>query len=105
MEFGLSSQNKKVLLDLFDHYLPSGRVLVYGSRAKGHHTLRSDLDVVIQDCSPCDRQMLANLKDAIDESDFPYLIDIQYYETIKNSQLKEHIHRVGKILYSIKSKE
>ena len=35
-----------------------------------------------------------------DDSDVPYLIDLQCYDTIKNQALKEHIDRVGVVIYS-----
>ena len=37
--------------------------------------------------------------DEITDSDFPYLVDLQYYESIKNPALKRHIDRVGKVLF------
>lgn len=103
MEFGLTEAQKKILIGLFEQYLSAGKVIVYGSRAKGHFTDRSDLDLVIQNLPTQDQQILADLKDAIDESDFPYLTDIQFFETIKNKALKDHIIRVGKVLYSKKA--
>lgn len=35
----------------------------------------------------------------IDESDFPYLCDLQYLEEIKNPHLLKHIQRIGKVFY------
>ncbi len=43
--------------------------------------------------------LIAEVLDEINESDFPYLADLQYYETIKNRELCEHIDRVGNIIY------
>lgn len=36
----------------------------------------------------------------LNNSDIPYLVDLQVLEQIKNPQLKEHILRVGKVIYS-----
>lgn len=97
-DFGLSEQQKAQLIACFDMHLKQGKVIVYGSRAKGNFTPRSDLDLAIQSAN-ADRHLLATLIADIMESDFPYLCDIFYLEEIKNPRLLDHIKRVGKVLY------
>ena len=93
MSFGLSQPHHALLAELIARHLPAGaEVLVYGSRAKGTHTPRSDLDLVIKS-APADRHALAQLREAIEDSDFPHLCDLQYYEEIQNPALKAHIDR------------
>jgi hypothetical protein len=36
-----------------------------------------------------------------DDSDMPYFVDVSIYSKLDNPQLKEHIQRVGKILYPV----
>lgn len=98
MNSGIHFKDKKKLTAIFNQYLNRGTVILYGSRAKGTYTERSDVDLVIKNTS-INRQQLMDMIHAIEESDFPYLCDIQLFETINNSQLKAHIQRVGKILY------
>jgi len=93
MSFGLSEPHLALLRELIARHLPEGaEVLVYGSRAKGDHTPRSDLDLVVKS-APADRHCLAALREAIEDSDFPILCDLQYYEDIRNPTLKDHIAR------------
>jgi predicted nucleotidyltransferase len=93
MSFDLSEPHLALLADLIARHLPgTPEVLVYGSRAKGNHTPRSDLDLVIKS-APTDRHRLAALREAIEDSDFPILCDLQYYEEIQNPALKNHIDR------------
>ncbi len=99
MLFGLTPQQSECLRAIFAHYLKQGKVIVYGSRAIGNHTQRSDLDLVLKDIGDPDQDLLATIHESIDESDFPYLCDIQYLETIKNPQLLDHIQRIGKVFY------
>jgi predicted nucleotidyltransferase len=99
MKFGLTSKQIQVLNDVFSQYLQTGTVIIYGSRVKNTYTKISDVDLVIKN-SPLDRHQLAELMDAIEESDFPYLCDLQLFERITNSQLKSHIDRLGKVLFN-----
>lgn len=99
MDFGLEPEYVHLLKGIFKKHALSGQVIVYGSRAKGTFTERSDLDIAIKG-SNADRNKIEEIRDEIDESDFPYLVDVQLYENIQNSALIEHIDRVGRVLYS-----
>ncbi|MEB2786872.1 nucleotidyltransferase domain-containing protein [Algoriphagus persicinus] len=98
MKFGISNSAQKILIDIFKKYPQVAHVLVYGSRAKGTHNNRSDLDLVITD-REIDRFTLGELLSDINESDFPYTIDLQRLSRIKNENLIDHIQRVGKTFY------
>lgn len=100
MEFGLSENHIDILTSIFKKYLFSGEVIIYGSRVKGNYTPQSDIDLVIKGSDSNNIQKLAEAIDAIDDSDLPYLVDIQYFENIKNNELIEHINRVGKLFYA-----
>lgn len=97
--FGLSDKSFQILLDIFRNYPSVSEVKVYGSRAKGTHRERSDLDLVILD--EIDRKTLGEIWMEVNSSDFPLTVDLQVWKDIKNENLKEHIRRVGKIFYSI----
>ena len=96
--FGLSEDAYQILLNTFRSYSEVQRVIVYGSRAKGNYTSRSDMDLVISN-SKISRHQLGEIRDVLEESDFPYLVDLQVYEDITNEKLIEHIDRVGKVIY------
>ena len=97
--FGLTNKSLQILLDIFRNYPSVSEVKVYGSRAKGTHSDRSDLDLVILD--EIDRKTLGEIWMEVNSSDFPLTVDLQVWKDIKNENLKEHIRRVGKIFYSI----
>ena len=98
MKFGLSNSTKDILIDIFKKYPQIAHVLVYGSRAKGNYTSRSDLDLVIDD-HEIDRFTLGELISELNESDFPHTIDLQSLDRIQNEKLIDHIRRVGKTFY------
>lgn len=92
----LSTQQR--LFNIFKAYDGINKVILYGSRAKGTHHERSDIDLVIAN-SRIDRHELGKINQAIKESDIPYLVDIELLEKIKNPALREHIERVGRSIY------
>lgn len=100
MSFGLTESQQSLLVTILDKGIPSGEVIVYGSRAKGTHTNRSDIDLVVKNLPNASAQLIEDLRDDISESDFPFLADILCYESIKNHALIDHINRVGQVILS-----
>jgi predicted nucleotidyltransferase len=88
-----------LLIRILKKHIQDGSCIVYGSRAQGNYKKHSDIDLVIKNSKNQESHTLGPLKDALNESNFPYLVDIQFYETIKNQALKNHIDRVGQKLY------
>jgi predicted nucleotidyltransferase len=97
-EFGIDDKNLHLIRSIFKDFNGINKVLVYGSRAKGNYSERSDIDLVIVDTN-IDRKTIVEILLAINNSDFPYTVDLQKMEAIKNPQLQEHIQRVGKEFY------
>jgi predicted nucleotidyltransferase len=94
----LSESCSRLLISIFEKYDLIQEVILFGSRAKNTHTERSDIDLAIRN-SKIDRHVLGKLKLEIDNSDIPYLVDIQIAEEIKNQHLIDHINRIGKLIY------
>ena len=98
MQFGLNENNIKLITSVFQKYPSINEVVIYGSRAKGNYSERSDIDLVVKN-SPIDRHIISKILMDLNDSDLPYLLDIQSLEAIKNQQLLEHISRVGQLFY------
>ena len=60
---------------------------------------RSDVDLVLMDKN-IDRFTLGNLIFEINNSDFPFTVDLQNFNMLKNSDLIKHIQTHGKLFYS-----
>lgn len=94
----LDEKVSRLLTQIFGAYEQIKEVVLYGSRAKGTHHERSDIDLAIRN-SAVSRYLLAELQFEIDNSDIPYMVDLSVWENIENEALLAHIERVGKVFY------
>lgn len=70
---------------------------VFGSRAKGTHSERSDVDLVVTgDVEPLRAEGIAA---ELDELPLPYRFEVQPLEHIRYRPLLDHIRRVGIQIY------
>lgn len=74
-----------------------GEVILYGSRAKGTFRPESDVDLAITGLDD-DLQAEAIAAD-LDELPLPYQFDVRAYDAIRYGPLREHIDRVGVVLF------
>lgn len=65
----------QLIVDLLGHYLPDTTLWAYGSRVKGTATASSDLDMVAF-AKPGQKMAVGNLKEAFEESDLPFRVDL-----------------------------
>ena len=74
----------KELKDIFTKYCPKAEIWAYGSRVKNDCHSGSDLDLVIKSFNE-DNKFVYELKDLLNDSDIPFLIDIQDFEKLPKS--------------------
>jgi len=72
--------------------------IVYGSRAKGNFSTGSDIDLTLVGAA-LTQDMLSHLVGQFEESNLPYQVDLSILRDIDNPSLREHVERVGKVLY------
>jgi predicted nucleotidyltransferase len=77
----ITSQQREILLDLLRQYIPGVAVWAYGSRVKGVARKNSDLDLVAFTTAE-QRPAVSELKDALDESNLPFLVDLHVWNEI-----------------------
>lgn len=70
-------------------------IILYGSRAKGTHMPKSDIDIAII----ADYLDIEEIKEEIDEIDTLLTIDLLDYNNCKNLRLIEEINQYGTTLY------
>ena len=102
MNIGLEQKDIDEILNIAAQFSEIEKVIVFGSRAKGSHTKGSDIDLAIsgENITPA---TLVKLSERLNsESMLPYFFDILHYENINNDELKDHIDRIGKILFKKK---
>jgi predicted nucleotidyltransferase len=72
---------------------------IFGSRAKGNYKNGSDVDIALKG-KQLSFMILAQINSILnEETSMPYRFDVLNYETITNNELKEHIDRVGLVIY------
>ena len=73
----ISKDEKTILQDIL---VGDFDILLFGSRVKGNHQRFSDLDVCLKGKVALDRYLLARFREALSDSDLPYMVDlIDYY--------------------------
>jgi predicted nucleotidyltransferase len=73
--------------------------ILFGSRAKGNYREGSDIDLSLITDDSFGYHDLLHLKGDFDDSNLPYYFDVNILKTLKNESLRDHITRVGKVLY------
>jgi predicted nucleotidyltransferase len=99
MQYGLSDTTLETLRGFFEKYSGIQKVILYGSRAMGNYRSGSDIDIALKTGEDFALNDLWYLKSELEESSLPYLFDVSIFEQLSNANLKDHINRVGKVLY------
>jgi predicted nucleotidyltransferase len=83
---------KRVYLEelnkIFQAYCPKAEIWAYGSRINGDSHSGSDLDLTVKSFNE-EKKYLSDLKDLLNDSDIPFLIDITEYEKLPTSFQEE----------------
>jgi predicted nucleotidyltransferase len=99
MSFGLSENIILKITTVFGKFKEIQKVVLYGSRAKGNYKSGSDIDL----CLLGDDISLAlqyKVEQALDDLELAYKCDVTVYNKIDNTDLLDHINRIGIIVYN-----
>jgi|AntRauTorckE6833_2_1112554.scaffolds.fasta_scaffold00789_5 predicted nucleotidyltransferase len=97
--YGLTDRDLQTITDIFTRYPQIKTVQLFGSRAKGTFHPGSDIDLAIMN-KDVPQKIMLQLKSEFSESSLPYFVDLVYYPEIESDALREHIERVGVLIYS-----
>ncbi|MFW6363815.1 MAG: nucleotidyltransferase domain-containing protein [Spirochaeta sp.] len=95
---GISPEHSTSLRKVFRQFPEIRTVVLYGSRAKGSYRRGSDIDLCIKD-SNISLARLLQLEGCIDDLLLPWKIDLADYNSIENTSLRQHIDRIGIVIY------
>jgi uncharacterized protein len=98
MRFGLTLETTDKINAVFSNYPEVREVIIYGSRAKGTYRDGSDIDITLKG-ELISSEIQSKIYWDIDALNTPYLFDISIFDTLKSSDLTNHINRVGKVFY------
>jgi len=96
---GLLPEETRKLRDVFSAQPAVSEVILYGSRAKGNYRPGSDIDLTLKG-KGLSMEQLMDISLKIDDLLLPYKVDLSIFEEIDNPDLMDHIHRVGKVVFS-----
>lgn len=100
MSFGLKDFDIKYIIQKISEFKQIKKAVIFGSRAKGNYKAGSDIDIAIIG-DDVDFNVISKLHSLLEnQGPMPYLFDIIDYTHLDNEALKDHIDRVGKIIYS-----
>jgi predicted nucleotidyltransferase len=103
MTGGLSDQDVNSIVSMIYAYPDVVEARVFGSRAMGNYKAGSDIDIALflETKEQQHRMKIVNeLHDRLEEElVLPYFFDLLDYDSIENEALKEHIDRVGTVIY------
>ncbi len=93
----LSPSELRLMTGVFRRHPEISSATLFGSRAKGTHSARSDVDLAISGAvDPLRAEAIAA---ELDELPLPYRFEVQSLEHITRRALREHILRVGVLVY------
>lgn len=80
----IKPEHLKMLTDIFDSYCPKAEIWAYGSRIKNEAHSGSDLDLTVKNFN--DENLRAwELKEMVQESNIPFLVDINEFDKLPKS--------------------
>ncbi|MBC9785813.1 nucleotidyltransferase domain-containing protein [Heliobacterium chlorum] len=99
MNFGLTESDLRYIVNTIKSYGEIDKAVIFGSRAKGTFRRGSDIDIAIYgDKVTFDTVSSLHAK-LEEEGPLPYFVDIIDFTHLDHEALKDHIHRVGKVIY------
>lgn len=96
-EFGLTPDERSLIVGVFARHPTIDEARVFGSRAKGTHERSSDIDLAL--FGHISSQLLAQIAGELDDLPLPYHFDVNSYASIRDFAVKAHIDRVAQPIY------
>lgn len=80
--FGITAKEQEIIIDILKEYSGKYFFYYYGSRVKGNFNKTSDLDILIKGKEQMPLFELADLREKMDESKLPYIVNFTDYNSI-----------------------
>lgn len=98
MKYGLKDQTIQKILEVLATFPEVDEAILYGSRAKGNFRPGSDFDLTLKG-NNLNLSIMNKISMILDDLLLPYTIDLSNYHQIDNTDLIDHIQRVGILFY------
>lgn len=104
MKYGIDKNVLDNIIKVFYKFEKVKEVILFGSRAKGNYRTGSDIDLVLKG-KEIGVNDLVKIYVELDKLYLAYCFDLIIFEKINDSDLVDHINRVGISLYKQENKE
>lgn len=101
MNHGLHAGTVLQIHEVLARFPEVERALLYGSRAKGNFKPGSDVDLTLLG-GAVTSHILGQIRDELEEGLLPYTFDLSLLTQITETNLLDHIRRVGVVFYQKK---
>jgi predicted nucleotidyltransferase len=98
MPYGLNEKTIAKIRGVLAKYPHIDKAVLYGSRAKGTFKPGSDIDLSLHGAG-LSLLELGRIESELDDLLLPYSIDLLIFDTLDHAGLRDHIQRVGVVLY------
>lgn len=100
IDHGISKRTFDLLLKNFRDFPEVEQVVLFGSRAKGNYRAGSDIDLAVKG-KKVTPALIFKLNNIFNERlPIPYEIDVVGYQYLDHESLRDHIDRIGIIIYN-----
>lgn len=99
---GITRKSFEYIQKVLQSFPEIEEAILFGSRAIGNYRKGSDLDIVLKGEKVNERLALKLSLILNERVPIPYFVDILSYYDISNPDIKDHIDRVGKVIYKRK---
>jgi len=100
MKYGLIKQDLNAIVEFISQFDEIDKAILFGSRAKGNYKPGSDIDIAIYG-ENISMDVVSSLRSLLeDQSPMPYLFDVIDGTHLDHKELKEHIQRVGIVIFA-----
>ena len=86
------------IIKTINKHLPHARIILFGSRASGRHTPRSDFDIAIDVGAPIPLSTMFRIREELDMLPTLKMFDLVDLNSV-DERFRRHIMRSGKVLY------
>ncbi|MBD3627788.1 nucleotidyltransferase domain-containing protein [Cyclobacterium sp.] len=101
MKTGIPGEVWNEISDVFENFSKITQVILFGSRAMGNFREGSDIDLAVKGENLALNDLL-DIEAALEDLQLLYNFDLVNFLQITNTALKDHINRVGKVVYTKK---
>jgi len=98
--FGIYQKSFNLIFNSFKQFADIEKASIFGSRAMGNYKKGSDIDIAIFGKKLNYNTVLKLSGILNDDLPIPYFIDVIHFENLKNEELKTHILKEGKTIYT-----